>query len=423
MWPFKRKENRAETAAVAGAPTMADLILAIMQSGGSTRDKAMQIPTISGSIDLIANIVAATPLGLYRDEGGKAVAITDDPRVFLLNDDTGDTLNANEFWRAMIRDYYLGKGGYAYIDRSDFGEFRSVHYIDESNISILKNTDPIFKDFNIAVNGVSYYPHNFLKILRNTKDGAEGMPITKENSQLIESMYLTLVLESHMASRGGNKRGFLQAEKRLEQGQINDLRTKFQSMYSNADKEPFVVLNQGLSFKEISDTAVEMQLNENKETNAVELAKLFHVSPEALSGKSGADVVEGLAKMAAIPLMTVIQCALNRDMLRESEKHAEHPLYWAFDTKELLKGDMKTRFDAYKVALESNFMQIDEVRYQEDLAPLGLSWIRLGLQDVLYDPKTKRIYTPNTGQVSVMGEQTLNPPQEPPVKQKEEPDA
>lgn len=71
---------------------------------------------------------------------------------------------------------------------------------------------------------------------------------------------------------------------------------------------------------------------------------------------------------------------------------------------------MKTRFDAYKVALESNFMQIDEVRYQEDLAPLGLSWIRLGLQDVLYDPKTKRIYTPNTGQVSVMGEQTLNPP-------------
>ena len=243
----------------------------------------------------------------------------------------------------MIRDYYLGKGGYAYIDRSDFGEFRSVHYIDESNISILKNTDPIFKDFNIAVNGVSYYPHNFLKILRNTKDGAEGMPITKENSQLIESMYLTLVLESHMAARGGNKRGFLQAEKRLEQGQINDLRAKFQSMYSNADKEPFVVLNQGLSFKEISDTAVEMQLNENKETNAVELAKLFHVSPEALSGKSGADVVEGLAKMAAIPLMTVIQCALNRDMLRESEKHAEHPLYWAFDTKELLQGDMKTR--------------------------------------------------------------------------------
>ena len=65
---------------------------------------------------------------------------------------------------------------------------------------------------------------------------------------------------------------------------------------------------------------------------------------------------------------------------------------------------MKERFEAYKAALESNFMQIDEVRFAEDMEPLGLSWIRLGLQDVLYDPKTKTIYTPNTNQTSVMGE-------------------
>ncbi len=52
-------------------------------------------------------------------------------------------------------------------------------------------------------------------------------------------------------------------------------------------------------------------------------------------------------------------------------------------------------------------MQIDEVRYAEDLEPLGLDWIKLGLNDVLYDPKTKTIYTPNTNQTSVMGESTL----------------
>lgn len=420
MWPFKRKENRAETEASCNASTMDALILAMLQGAKSTKEKAMQIPTISGSIDLIANIIAATPLCLYRDEGGKAVEIKDDPRVYLLNDDTGDTLNANEFWRAMIHDYYLGKGGYAYIDRDDFGAICGIYYVDEANVSILKNTDPIFKDFNIAVNGVSYYPHNFLKILRNTRDGAEGVPITAENSKLIESMYLTLVLEYRMAARGGNKRGFLQSEKRMEQEQLDKLRDSFRRMYSGADEEAFVVLNNGLNFKEISDTAVEMQLNENKETNAAELAKLFHVSPEALAGKSSAEYIDGLAKMAAIPLMTVIQCSLNRDLLREDEKHAKKPLYWAFDTKELLKGDMKERFDAYKVALDANFMQIDEVRYKEDLAPLGLSWVKLGLQDVLYDPKTKKIYTPNTGQLSVMGEQSIDPQAKPPEK-KEEP--
>ena len=73
--------------------------------------------------------------------------------------------------------------------------------------------------------------------------------------------------------------------------------------------------------------------------------------------------------------MQAIQSALNRDLLLEREKGK---LYWAFDVKELLKGDMRERFEAYRTALDSNFMQIDEVRYAEDLEPLGLSWIKRG---------------------------------------------
>ncbi|WP_024857122.1 hypothetical protein [Ruminococcus albus] len=45
---------------------------------------------------------------------------------------------------------------------------------------------------------------------------------------------------------------------------------------------------------------------------------------------------------------------------------------------------------------EGNFMQADEIRYKEDMSALGLNLIRLGLEDVLYDPKSKSIYTSNT---------------------------
>lgn len=401
MWPFTRKENRAEGSATD------TLIQALLQGTKATKDRALQIPTIAGAIDLIANVVASTPIRLYRDEGGKAVEVKNDRRVFLLNDETGDALNANEFWHAMIRDYYLGRGGYAYLDYDGYRELQSIRYVDESHITIIKNTDPIFKDFNICVDGQVFYPWDFLKILRNTKDGAEGYPITTENSRLIEAMYLTLVMEYTMAARGGNKRGFLKSERKLAQEQLDALKRDFRKLYSSDDVESFMLLNQGLDFKEISDTAVEMQLNENKITNAAELAKVFHISTDVMGGKCDAKGVEGLAKLAAIPLMTVIQCALNRDLLLEDEKHGNSPLYFAFDTKELLKGDMKERFDAYKVALDSNFMQIDEVRYQENMPPLGLSWIKLGLQDVLYDPKNKMIYTPNTGELSAMSANQL----------------
>ena len=42
---------------------------------------------------------------------------------------------------------------------------------------------------------------------------------------------------------------------------------------------------------------------------------------------------------------------------------------------------------------------------------LGLHWIKLGLQDVLYDPKTKTVYTPNTNQVKTLAAATPPEPE------------
>ena len=78
--------------------------------------------------------------------------------------------------------------------------------------------------------------------------------------------------------------------------------------------------------------------------------------------------------------------ALNKSMLLESEKE---DYFFAADTYELTKGDADKRFGAYKEAIETGWMQVDEVREKENMEPLGLEFIKLGLQDVLYDPKTK----------------------------------
>jgi len=92
--------------------------------------------------------------------------------------------------------------------------------------------------------------------------------------------------------------------------------------------------------------------------------------------------------------------ALNKSMLLEAEKE---DYFFAADTYELTKGDADKRFGAYKEAIETGWMQVDEVREKENMEPLGLEFIKLGLQDVLYDPKTKVVYTPNTNQSNRLG--------------------
>ena len=159
-------------------------------------------------------------------------------------------------------------------------------------------------------------------------------------------------------------------------------------------------MNEGLEFQEASNTSVEMQLNENKESNAIELCKLFNVPVTILKGNATSQEYSSAFKLAVMPLLKAIERALNRDILLESEKKS---FYFAFDTKEMLKGNIKERFEAYKIAIDANFMGVDEVRFMEDLPAFGIDWIKLGLDSVLYNPTTKEIYTPNTNAKQNMG--------------------
>lgn len=60
-----------------------------------TREKSMQIPALAGAINEIAETVANTPIKLYKRGKKRVEEVKGDCRVYLLNEDTGDTLDAN----------------------------------------------------------------------------------------------------------------------------------------------------------------------------------------------------------------------------------------------------------------------------------------------------------------------------------------
>ena len=263
----------------------------------------------------------------------------------------------------------------------------------------------IYKDYDILVRGQSYKPFEFLKILRNTKTGAQGVGIIEENQELLKVAYLTLKFEQNLVSTGGSKKGFIKSEKKITKEAMDSLKRAWRELYCNTENN-VIVLNDNLDFKEASSTSTEMQLNENKISLNNSILDIFNI-PVNFNW-------ETFIKTAIMPILTTIECALNRDLLLEKEKWGRQPsarmgtpceqsergvFYFAFDTKEITKGDIKTRFEAYKTALDANLMQIDECRYMEDLEPLGLNFIKLGLQDVLFNPVTKEVYTPNTNQI------------------------
>lgn len=368
-----------------------DLILKSFLSEDTICEReAMNIPAVSKCVSLIADTVSIIPIKLYKEEflnGKRKTVEVEDERCDLFNLDTKDTLDGADFKRALVRDYLLFGGAYAYIKKRR-NTVKSLNYVSFENVHIIENFDPIFKDYNILIGGQSYKPFEFLKVLRSTKDGANGIGIINQNQELLKVAYLTLKFEQSLVSTGGSKKGFIKSEKKITKEAMDSLKRAWRELYCNTENN-VIVLNDNLDFKEASNTSTEMQLNENKNSINNSILDIFGV-PTNWNW-------ETFIKTAVMPILSSIECALNRDLLLEKEKKS---LYFAFDTKEITKGDIKTRFEAYKTALDANLMQIDECRYMEDLEPLGLNFIKLGLQDVLFNPQTKEVYTPNTNKVT-----------------------
>lgn len=400
MWPFKMRaepETKTETETSEDALLMASLADDIM-----TREQAMNVPTFAACVNKISEAISTIPFKLYRvDEEGRLEEIKDDKRPGMLNDDTGDTLDGVQFKRAMARDYLLGKGGYAYVNRHGL-DVVSIHYVKETEISFMYSPDPIFKDYDILVQGSQYKPYEFLKILRNTEDGRSGKSVVSENSEVISVAYNSLKYEKNLVKTGGNKKGFIKSPRKLAKEAIEALKAAWRRLYQN-NTENVVVLNEGLEFQEASNTSVEMQLNENKKTNGDEICKLFGMPPAMVNGKGSEQDRADFVQFCLNPILKEFECALNRDLLLEKEKGT---CFFAADTSELTKGDIEKRYKAYETASRNGFLQIDEIRRKENYPPLGLDFVRLGLQDVLFDPKTRQFYTPNTNETGGIGSLT-----------------
>lgn len=382
---FRKEEKREETPAPVNQEMVASdvLLKALLNSEPITREQALTLPAVSGAVDFISGMIASMPVKLYKYKDGKVESKDDDPRVLLLNGDTGDTLDAFQMKKAMVEDYLLGKGGYSYIRRNR-NDVTGLFYVKDIYVSAIPNFKPIYKDFYLIVEGETYQKYEFIKLLRNTKDGATGVGLTEEVGTALETAFNTLLYQLNIVKSGGNKKGFLKSQRKLGQDEINVLKQAWNNLYANST-ENVVVLNNGLEFQEASNSSVEMQLNESKKTLQDEINNIFHIYPN--------DFYRTF-KEGIYPIVKAFTTALNKDLLLEKEKNK---MFFEFDVKEILKANPKEQAEIYKLYKEIGMLTINELRRMDNRNMIeGMDVLNVGLGAVLYDANTHQFYTPNT---------------------------
>ena len=229
-----------------------------------TREDVLSIPQVAADVDLITSTFALIPCKLYKhvineDDKEGVVEIKDDPRVKLLNVETGDTLNAFQFKKAMCEDYFVGKngGGYAYIKRTR-NNVEGLYYVKSEDVSIQGNLQPIFKDYNVWVNGVEYDKTEFLKLLRNSRDGMVGQNITDEVNNALQSAYQMIKFQ-----QAEDKKQEVVNARALERERREDIgrRNSAEEFEEYSPSEPSESVPETTVFKKVVDTATKEEID------------------------------------------------------------------------------------------------------------------------------------------------------------------
>ena len=382
----EKRYTEAEVASIlSGQPIVSSRI---------SRAQALNIPAVGTAINFIAGTVASLPVRLYKHEADRVEEVSDDYRLKLLNDDTGDLMDAEQFRKALVTDMLLEGAGYAYIDKSG-NRITGLYYVEGQYVNLVDGADKIKKSVDVYLNGKKVRDFDVLRITKDTIDGIHGIGVLDSHSLLFATMYNALKYEN-TAVASGTKRGFLKSARRLEKQMLDELKAAWRKLTStDSENNDVLVLNEGISFEPTQSTATETQLNDLKKTNNELVynlfglnSALFNASPTNMDG-----IYLNSIKTAVLPVVEALNTALNKFLLLEKEKGV---YFFALDTSEILKGNVKDRYAAYDTAIKSGWLQVDEVRKIEKMAPIGFDFMKLSLADVFYNPKTKEIFVPNT---------------------------
>lgn len=336
--------------------------------------RAMRLTAVFACVRVLAESIGMLPCSLFKNTGkGKEKATSE--RIYkLLTLKPNGYMTPQEFWELVILCLCLRGNFYAYKVKA-LGEVAELLPIDPGSVvpKLNSNWEPVyqvtFPDGTTDILGQDDIWH--VRIL--TLDGLVGLnPIAYAR----EAISLGLATEEHGARLFGNgavTSGVLRTEQQLSDSAYQRLKSDFEEKHQglgNAHKP--MILEMGLDWKSMALNAEDSQFLETRKFQLEEICRLFRVPMHMVQNTDRAtfsnieELGMGFINYSLVPYLTRIEQRINIGLIRESKQGT---YYAKFNVGALLRGDMKSRFDAYATAINWGMYSPNDCLELEDRNP------------------------------------------------------
>ena len=366
LFDWFRKEDRA-TLATPTTWLFNSLTGGRSASGISVNEtSALKYSALYACVRLISESVASLPLHTYqRSENGKE-RLREHPVARLLSQTPNKNMTSYTFREVLMGHVLTWGNAYAEIVRDasgmavelrpitpdrvrvDVDEAGTIRYIVDEQVTL--ESDEMFHLAGLGFDGIIGYT-----------------PITLAK----ESIGLGLAAEKFggsFFSNGARLGGILQHPAKLSQEAADRLRESWGNTYSGSGKAgKTAILEEGMSFTQIGIPPDDAQFLETRKFQVDDIARWYGVPPHMVGSMESATFSNIEHQQIEYVTHTLRPWLVRWEQELQRKVYMNEDIFPQFIVDGLLRGDTKTRYESYRVARETGWLSVNEIRALEDL--------------------------------------------------------
>ncbi len=341
-------------------------------SGLSAR-AAENLSTVLACTGAIATALAYVPARVYAQAGADRVEKVGHPLGKLIRYGFNPAMTWCDGIEHLVADTLLTGNGLLEIERNGNGQCSALYYHPWGMVTFQELASGRLAYDVSNGKGVSrrLLEGEVIHLRDRTNDGKIGISRLSRSADTVTSVDLANRHASQFLANGANPSGVLESASQLSPEQTKNLREQFDERFSGArNAGRALILGGGLSWKPAQISPEDAELLETRRFGVEEIARLFQVPPPIIGDYTHNTFTNSetagrwFATFCLAPWARKIEAEFSRSLFPIGS-----PYELELDLSGFLRGDPETRWNAHKIALETNVLDADEVRQVEGWNP------------------------------------------------------
>lgn len=350
-----------------------------------SRQTALGVPAIWAAVDTICKTLASLPFGIFQqtETGSKPAKQHPVYHLVRINPTPDFSLYTSySFKYAMFLQACFGDA-FVKIHRNGIGRPTNLELLEQENVSVWRNDNGSLYYVVRRTVGNKYveevlFPRDILHIKGLTISGLCGEDVITAQSDNIGTSIASERFGNSYFANGASPSGAIIYPQELKPQQRDTVERKISQKYGGSENVgKTMVLDAGVKYEKFGSNAQEATLNETRNFQVNQSARIFGVPVPMLGQLDNATLnnMETLqtqfVNLTLRPYAVQVEQEFALKLLTEIEWKSE-AYFFRFNFAGLLRGDTKSRSQYYKDGLGGpstgiGYMSVNEVRELENL--------------------------------------------------------